>query len=431
MRRLLGQGNPIQYETKITPGLFGLLDTLKNTHPGIAGTHDDIQRLRLFHAEWHWRSIEGSVSNEQIVKDVKTGIDTWALHAFYFPDPRLRRLTRRIPAHPPPPPTDNHVAHWSDLQKVSVMFDVIKKDRTLSKDLSQDAQGLFSAQNIAIIGAFFTAGFFDGFDAVAAAVGGLWIDWSLVLACCRFGVAVIHASQATNQNEINRAAQKAASSMITFGMVGVLKGIADRGETPGGGGPAKGNAVKDNREPHRVLKNAYREGKVTKENFTNFKTKKIPEESDGGTAAKLMKLGFQRNKIAGIVESGRNFAPHDFTAGEKLYKFTGNGYVPNPKNAYFLDKKGLEDAMGKFGKSDGTWDNWGVKSYLALPCSNLANTITEYSVKSESMGLSSSINPATENYFVDGTDGTLGLPGGGTQLTPGLGTIGNGTPYTP
>ncbi|QQD73625.1 hypothetical protein [Acidithiobacillus ferrivorans] len=150
MRRLLGQGNPIQYEAKITPGLFSLLDTLKNTHPGIAGTHDDIQRLRLFHTEWHWRSIEGSVSNEQIVKDVKAGIDTWALHAFYFPDPRLRRLTRRIPARPPPPPTDNHVAHWSNLQKVSAMFDVIKKDRTLSKDLGQDAQGLFSAQNIAI-----------------------------------------------------------------------------------------------------------------------------------------------------------------------------------------------------------------------------------------------------------------------------------------
>ncbi|QQD73627.1 hypothetical protein [Acidithiobacillus ferrivorans] len=219
--------------------------------------------------------------------------------------------------------------------------------------------------------------------------------------------------------------------MITFGMVGVLKGIADRGETPGGGGPAKDNAAKDNREPHRALKSAYREGKVTKEHFTNFKTKKTPEESDSGTAAKLFDMGFPKRDIAKIVESGSNFADHKFTVGEKLYKFTGNGYVPNPNNAYFLDKKGLEDTMGKFGKSDGTWDNWGVKNHLALPCSNLANSIAEYPVKSESTGLSSSINPATENYFVDGADGTLGLPGGGTQLTPGLGTVGNGTPYTP
>jgi len=274
MRRLLGQGNPLQYEAKITPGLFSLLDTLKNPHPGIAGTHDDVQRLRAFHAKWHWHSIGRNISNEQIVKDVKMGINTRALHAFYFPDPRLRQLTRRIPAQPPPPPIGHDVAHWSDLQKVDAMFDIIKKDRTLSKDLGQDVQGLFTAQNIAIIGTFFTAGFFDGFDVVAAAVGELWIDWSLILACCRFGVAVIHASQATNQNEINQAAQKAASAMITFGMVGVLKEIADRGETPGGRGPAKDEAPKDHGEPHRHLKSAYREGKVTKENFTNFKPKK-------------------------------------------------------------------------------------------------------------------------------------------------------------
>jgi len=142
-------------------------------------------------------------------------------------------------------------------------------------------------------------------------------------------------------------------------------------------------------------------------------------------------LGFPKKDIAGTVESGSHFKGYAFKVGDKLYKFTGNGYIPKPDNPYFLDEKGLEDVMEKFGKPDGTWDNWGVKNYLALPCSNLANSITKYPVNSENNGLSSTINPATEDYFVGGTDGTLSMLGGGTQLTPEWGTIGNGTPYTP
>jgi len=96
-----------------------------------------------------------------------------------------------------------------------------------------------------------------------------------------------------------------------------------------------------------------------------------------------------------------------------------------------MNEEGMRDAVEKFGNPDGTRDTWAIKNYLALPCSNAANTITEYTVKSESNGLSSTINPATENYFVNDNSGKLNLLGGGKQFTPGWGTIGNGTPYTP
>ena len=74
------------------------------------------------------------------------------------------------------------------------------------------------------------------------------------------------------------------------------------------------------------------------------------------------------------------------------------------------------------------WDRQGVKNYLALSSCNRADGLVQAMVSEDHLGVKSTVGKATENVTYQAADGTvvpraLTLPGGGQQVTPGIGKV--------
>ena len=146
-------------------------------------------------------------------------------------------------------------------------------------------------------------------------------------------------------------------------------------------------------------------------------------------AAELLKAdGYSRDKVRQILNSGQNFTPRQLTKGEAMYGFDSADYVgKDADSAYWMDEAGYKDVESKFKQGD-LWDRQGVKDYLALPCFNKADGLVQGVVSEDHVGVESTLGQATENVTYQAADGTvvprdLALPGGGQQVTPGLGKV--------
>jgi hypothetical protein len=151
--------------------------------------------------------------------------------------------------------------------------------------------------------------------------------------------------------------------------------------------------------------------------------------ADKMAAETLKNQGRNPLSIKQVLDSGRDFKLREFQKDQKLYGFDSTGGPgKSPYSPYWLDEKSFREMELKH-KKDGAWDRQGVKNELALPCANRADGIVEAKVLEDHVGVESTVGPATENVTYRAADGTviersLSLPGGGTQLSPGLGKVG-------
>lgn len=154
---------------------------------------------------------------------------------------------------------------------------------------------------------------------------------------------------------------------------------------------------------------------------------------DDRAMIQLQESGYDIEEAKRVLNSGHSFEPHQFKRGDKLYAFDSADYVgKDAASPYWLDQNAYDD-VAKLHKHGNHWDRQGVKNTLALPCFNKADGLVQAQVAEDHVGVRSIVGKATETVTYTAADGTvvpqaLGLPGGGQQLSPGLGQV---VPVTP
>jgi len=169
--------------------------------------------------------------------------------------------------------------------------------------------------------------------------------------------------------------------------------------------------------------------------WDNFETtRKIDmdnlSESDKIVRDKLRQQGRSPSEIEEVLSSSTGKSPkiNDVKKGDKFYGFQDkNAPLKDGNNKYWLDEAGFKDVESKYFK-DGAWDKQGVKNYLALPCSNSANTLTTGTATRADQALQTNIGKAVEILPYRNSQNALEevlleLPGGGKQITPPKGLI--------
>jgi hypothetical protein len=158
------------------------------------------------------------------------------------------------------------------------------------------------------------------------------------------------------------------------------------------------------------------------------KARALRVEGKAGRCLKGLAGHGRVNELTRILNSGQDFTPKQFTKGETMYGFDSADYLGKDANSpFWMDEAGYKDVASKF-KQGELWDRQGVKNYLALPCFNKADGLVQGVVSEDHVGVKSTLGQATENVTYQAADGTvvpraLSLPGGGQQVTPGLGKV--------
>ena len=158
--------------------------------------------------------------------------------------------------------------------------------------------------------------------------------------------------------------------------------------------------------------------------------------ADQDAADAMAKGGWDANKRTEVLESGRDFRTVDGRAGDNMYGFSSNGYAKGDSSPYWTDETTYRDMQGRYqNPASGEWDSAGVKNELALPCYNSADAVYQGQLTQDQTMAASTINPAEESVTYVGRDGTeltkftRTMSGGGTQITPANGTVGNISEY--
>ena len=158
--------------------------------------------------------------------------------------------------------------------------------------------------------------------------------------------------------------------------------------------------------------------------------------SDDAAARSLKRAGWDSGKQKEILNSGNNFNIVNGQAGDNMYGFSSKGYAKGADSPYWMDEATYRDMQARYqNPTSGEWDSPGVKNELALPCYNNADATYQGQLTQDQTMAASTINPAEESVTYVGQDGTeltkftRTMAGGGTQVAPANGTVGNIAEY--
>lgn len=162
-----------------------------------------------------------------------------------------------------------------------------------------------------------------------------------------------------------------------------------------------------------------------------------PQDS---TAADAMERGDWDPKMKEqVLNSGDDFGVRPGAKDEPMYKFSsaGRDEAGAPDSAYYTDQAGYSKLEADHYDPDtDTWNGKGVKNDIALPCYNSADAVWKGTLNSDQLLVTSTTNPASETVSVMDADGsTISkyqriMPGGGAQVTPAKGGVGNLMPFS-
>lgn len=175
------------------------------------------------------------------------------------------------------------------------------------------------------------------------------------------------------------------------------------------------------------------------EKISNFQAKRAgglnmrnlsPE--DAAAQKQMKEAGWSREMQKQVLNSGDDFHMQQGHVGDPMYGFSSPDYAKGDDSAYWMDEATFQDMQSKYqDPATGEWNSAGVKNELALPCYNQANTVYSGTLTQDQTMVASTINPATETVTQVAADGSTitefsrSMPGGGSQVTPALGTVGN------
>ena len=147
---------------------------------------------------------------------------------------------------------------------------------------------------------------------------------------------------------------------------------------------------------------------------------------------RLQRAGWDPKTQAQILDSGNGFGGVAGKSGDDMYGFSSKGYAKTADSPYWMDEPTYRDVQSRYqDPATGRWDSPGIKNELALPCYNRADAIYRGQLMQDQTMVGSTINPATESVTYIGRDGVeltkfeRTMAGGGTQIAPANGTVGN------
>jgi hypothetical protein len=352
----------------------------------------------------------------------------------------------------PAPAPAQTVAKWSIREKIIAMFLAVPSH--LAGAARAQFEAFLTPKNLALLAGFFVlvaavqaAPVADAVvDAILTGLAWAMYGWAGLVAVRDLIEAIIKAGRAQSQADIDQAADLAASALVVLGVTLFLKKLADRVKVENSTGPkpAEDPEPLPPKSPRQQALAAYQEGKTTPATWSKFENlknvaPKTMTDSDSAAYDGLEKLGYSEDEAGQVINSGGNFSPTTLKAGDTMYKFGSDptSYTPNPNSAYYLDQNGYNDVMSQYSNSStGELNSAGIKTYLALPCANQANTIYQGVLSTGGQGQSATIGPAFENYAITNPDGSIAngmltLDGGGTQVAPPAGAITTLTKVSP
>ncbi|HEX8412824.1 MAG TPA: PAAR domain-containing protein [Sphingomicrobium sp.] len=159
--------------------------------------------------------------------------------------------------------------------------------------------------------------------------------------------------------------------------------------------------------------------------------------ADAAARSTLKRGGWDPKMQEQVLDSGSDFRLVNGQAGDTMYGFSSKGYAKGADSAYWMDEPTYRDMQTRHqDPATGEWNSPGVKNKLALPCYNRADAVYSGQLAQDQTMVASTINPATESVTYVGRDGAeltkfeRTMTGGGTQVAPAKGTVGNITEHT-
>ncbi|RYY13388.1 MAG: hypothetical protein EON55_10440 [Alphaproteobacteria bacterium] len=133
-----------------------------------------------------------------------------------------------------------------------------------------------------------------------------------------------------------------------------------------------------------------------------------------------------------VLDSGDGFRGVNGKTGDDMYGFSSKGFDKKADSPYWMDEPTYRDMQSRYqDPSTAKWDSPGIKNELALPCYNRADAVYRGQLSQDQTMVASTINPATESVTYIGHDGVeltkfeRTMSGGGTQIAPKNGSVGN------
>lgn len=341
-------------------------------------------------------------------------------------------------------------------QKIIALFKAVPK--FLPGAAKAQFEAFITPENLAIMAGFLAliaaAQAIPGADAVvdAALVAIAWAStgWSGVVAVASLIKAVLRATDARTENDIDAAAKIAAEALLVLGLTAFMGKLLLKARRAGTRPepapepeptPARGSTDDVMRRyarggdgvtyPRRADQfqpdSVYDPDHPTPDQDMAIKQLKNQYDSNG-------KRAWNGDKIDQVLNSGSDFGTKSFTPGDNLYKIGNSNLDPATPSPYLLDQNSMNQLINKGYVSQDlqVTDAAGVKQQLALPCYNAAQSVFQGQVTEPATGVVSKVNSAHELFNLDDgaggvTEGQILMKGGGSQvsLPPSSVTFGN------
>jgi uncharacterized Zn-binding protein involved in type VI secretion len=154
--------------------------------------------------------------------------------------------------------------------------------------------------------------------------------------------------------------------------------------------------------------------------------------ADDMARQRLERGGWDGDTQKQVLNSGDRFGAVGGKSGDNMYGFSSKGFDKTADSPYWMDESTYRYMQSRYqDPATGTFNSAGIKNELALPCYNRADAVYRGQLTQDQTMVASTINPATESVTYIGRDGVeltkfeRTMAGGGIQIAPAKGSVGN------